>query len=206
VSVPVAYRPEETSYVTAVQSMTELIPPPLPRPAPTPWEAAPAQIGFQFPGFPADYRNFVDLYGGGLLNGDLIVHVPMKDPPRPGLSHGFKGFAEHAAARAGQSREDLLAWGDCNRGESNAFWLMNGDDPNQWPVLTQVPGHEPHKWPVFDGHMADLVLALVETLADGWSSADVFQAWPAFTPVDDGYPGPDWISWNWNRGFGGAAV
>ncbi|MFE7960806.1 hypothetical protein [Streptomyces sp. NPDC057413] len=77
----------------ALDQLMQLMPPPPTAPAPTPWQLAPARIGFQFP---ADYRAFIDAYGAGEINQHLNVLAPTCYPYQPGLPPGFPGYTAFA--------------------------------------------------------------------------------------------------------------
>lgn len=91
--------------VAEVEVLSRLLPPPPRAVAGPPWETAAAEIGFAFP---ADYRSFVDRYGGGFLSSsgnavELIVHAPCSMAARPHGPGGFRGFMD----RTGDVRSEF---------------------------------------------------------------------------------------------------
>ncbi|MFE2267581.1 hypothetical protein [Streptomyces griseosporeus] len=159
----------------ALDQLMQLMPPPPTAPAPTPWQLAPDQIGFQFP---ADYRAFIDAYGAGEINQHLNVLAPTSYPYQPGLPPGFPGYTAFAEqdiyAAFCELRNDspadypfplfpepdgLLIWarsldGDC------LFWDTGHPDPDQWTCNLWLLHQPPPAWHPFDGTATELLLAL----------------------------------------------
>jgi hypothetical protein len=160
-----------------VRRLTALLPVPSPPTAPTPWEQAPQEVGFRFP---ADYRDVVDVYGGGALDEELTLHVPTRRPFRPGLPGGFRGLTEFAAREIGPalagaagtppgteappffpSPGGLLFWGRDLSG-NHLLWDTRDAEPDRWPVAVWFRDELPDPVRLFDGGVAAFLLALVE--------------------------------------------
>lgn len=184
-----------------VSQITELLEPPQAGGSATPWQDAPAEVGFEFP---ADYRAFVDVYGGGSLNDELHVRVPTL---RPGdLQPGFAGFVDFTTKGLGRSisemRENALAldndeaypfpilpepgglliWGSTSNGDV-CFWDTSAIDPERWTVV--VFWLSAGIWDRFDGGMSDFLLAVLR--------GDYPSAKQLIEPMEDeSYGRPEW--------------
>lgn len=84
--------------MSVVGQIAELMPPPASAVVASPWDEAPSEVGFAFP---ADYREFVDLYGAGSINDEFCVEVPTLRPAGAGMRTGFGGFVDQSAAVLG---------------------------------------------------------------------------------------------------------
>lgn len=142
--------------------LVSLLPPPSGEVAGVPWHLSRSEIGLDFP---ADYRQFVDRYGGGeAARPDGFVYVSVFGPdvsehPWAGGS-GFKAFMANQAKGIYPSfvfddaDEDywggtvypvqpdpggLLAWGENENGDI-FFWLTEDPDPDRWPVVMWARG------------------------------------------------------------------
>lgn len=160
---------------SAVRQLTAVLPPPAEAAPAPPWERA-GEAGLRFP---TDYREFVDLYGGGTLSGELNVIAPTLRPFQPGYPRGFPGFARLAADDVGATFTDLresdpdanpyplypspgglLVWATTYNAD-HCFWDTRDDDPDRWPVVVWLRHVGPPQWREFDGCVADFLLALV---------------------------------------------
>ncbi|ROS41143.1 SMI1/KNR4 family protein [Amycolatopsis thermoflava] len=159
-----------------LQRLIDVLPPPLARPEPPPWDRAVEEIGFQFP---SDYRAFVDRYGGGAINEELHVSCPTEFPYEPGVSPGFAGYLEAMDLGVGDAYrsmrdsfpEDypypifpepggLLQWGVTGGGD-DLFWLTEDEDPDRWPVVIWWRNLDP-RWESFPGGTVEFLLAVAE--------------------------------------------
>ncbi|MBS2533122.1 hypothetical protein KGQ20_10065 [Catenulispora sp. NF23] len=143
---------------------------------PVPWNNSISEVGFAFP---ADYRDFVDLFGGGQIRHELAVHVPSAWPQEPGAPTGFRGFVWDTVQDggigdylAGQYEEGnlkecpypvypepggLLIWGNTWNADQ-LFWLTDGE-PDEWSVVVWY--RQLAEWDRFDGGFGAFALALV---------------------------------------------
>lgn len=169
----------------SVSRLRELLPPPAEPTAGTPWAQGEPELGFAFP---QDYRDFVDCYGGGQVNGALGVLIPSLRPFWPGGRSGFAGFAQFAAEQIGSAFPDLggdasapdpyleqyrnphpfypepgglLIWGRGYDGD-HCFWLTEDEDPNRWPIVVFFRNLNAPQWRRFDGGMAQFLLSVVD--------------------------------------------
>lgn len=168
-----------------------LVPPPSAVVAP-PWGEAMDKVGFEFP---ADYRAFVDSYGGGAFERPEYVGLDIQAPHVNALIHGgrpgFEGFVAHHLDHVrplftypgavegmwnGEPRPlypdpgGLLSWGSSQQSDQ-LFWLTQDADPDRWPVV----GWSRHDGStfVFDGGMLEFLLALFTGRVDyfgGWDT------------------------------------
>lgn len=191
-----------------VQRLTAILSPPdSPGTAP-PWQTAPGTVGIAFP---CDFRDFVDRYGGGEVNGALSVPSPTLAPHGPGRSGGFLGYVQRTTSEVGPVFAELrdkhpgdnpypllpepgglLLWGSDSNG-NHCFWLTTDPDPDRWPVVVWLRQVLPPQWRLFEGGMADLLLAVVD---GSWEYAGAF--------VGDPLPTPRWSRLeDWGRDYDG---
>ncbi|WP_236242888.1 SMI1/KNR4 family protein [Streptomyces sp. CC228A] len=129
------------------------------------WAAAERRWGV---GFPADYRAFMARYGGGTINGEAVVLLPL---PQPGLRWAPADIAEETGnARLVQEQEggpglpggpggDLLAWG-VTAGADILCWLTADPDPDRWPVVV-CGRHTSERFTVHPYGMAEFLARLL---------------------------------------------
>jgi hypothetical protein len=166
---------------SALPRLTALMPPPLPPSGAPPWPQAPGELGFQLP---QDYRDFVDVYGGGQIDGRLTVLAPSLHPPRPSDPGGFAGFLAYATDQVGATfaeiREQdpadnpyplypehggLLAWG-LTQDADYLFWLTEDDDPDRWPVVVWLRQAEVAQWRPVEVGVGAFLLSIVDGSSD----------------------------------------
>lgn len=157
-----------------VAALAELFGPPGRPVTPVPWRDSRAEVGIDFP---ADYRDFIDRFGGGVVRHELAVHAP-KAWPTDGYAR-FEGFVRDTTQDGGigdylaGAYEDgdfkecpypvypepggLLIWGNTLNADQ-LFWLTEGE-PHEWPVAVWY--RQLGEWDRFDGGFADFMLALV---------------------------------------------
>lgn len=159
----------------ALERLAALMPPPPDPPVPPPWHQAPAQVGFEFP---ADYRAFIDRYGAGEINGELMVLAPTERPYRPGGPGGFRGytaFAQDEVGAAFTALRDadpshnpfplypepggLLVWGRTYNGD-HLFWHTQDPNPDRWTVVAWLRNLPSPAWRPFDDTALDFLLAV----------------------------------------------
>ncbi len=142
--------------------LVSLLPPPAGEVAGVPWHQSRPEIGLDFP---ADYRHFVDHYGGGKIvrpegMTSLSVYGPCDQEPPWGGARGFAALMANQVEEIyplfvfDDADEDywggtvypvqpdpggLLAWGDNEYGDI-FFWLTEDPDPDRWPVITWARG------------------------------------------------------------------
>ena len=166
--------------VGVVGQIAELMPPPVSAVVAPPWDEALPEVGFAFP---ADFRDFADLYGGGSINDGIIIEVPTLGPNGSGKRTGFGGFVDQSAAvvrsEIGEMWQNAIAlngdqtlpspvlpepsglmmWGYNQFGET-CFWDTRDADPDRWTVVAFFSSSR--RWERFDGGMADFVLATLQ--------------------------------------------
>ncbi|MEU8576399.1 SMI1/KNR4 family protein [Streptomyces asoensis] len=129
------------------------------------WERVYRSTGWKFP---TDYKEFVEIYGGGEVNEYLSVRTPPVegspfgtilegvDPALPPDCH-----AELAPSLTASEELRLLPLGATGTGDV-VFWLIAEVEEN-WKVVTfrrQSPYGE-KRWSIFDGGMADFLWSLL---------------------------------------------
>jgi hypothetical protein len=143
---------------------------------PVPWHDSQSETGIVFP---ADFRDFVDRFGGGQVRQELSVHEPAAWPKEPGAPTRFAGFVWYTTQQggigdylAGQYEDGnfkecpypvypepggLLIWGNTWNADQ-LFWLTEGE-PDEWRVAVWY--RQLAQWDRFDGGFAAFMLALV---------------------------------------------
>lgn len=163
-----------------VGQIAELMPPPASAVVAPPWDEAPPEVGFAFP---ADFREFADLYGGGSINDEVIIEVPTLGPDGSGRRTGFGGYVDRSAAVVGRGigamwqnamalngdrtppspvlpeSGGLLMWGYDQFGDT-CFWDTRDADPDRWTVVALLSSAG--RWERFEGGMAEFVLATLQ--------------------------------------------
>ncbi|WP_406411916.1 SMI1/KNR4 family protein [Streptomyces halstedii] len=147
----------------AVARLRELLPPPGSGGDAVDWERVERTAGLVFP---ADYRELVELYGGG----EIDAYLSVSTPPVPGSPYGDlldrggpalsdRDRVELGALLPGGVLPPLLPFAD-SASSDVAFWLREGA-PDDWRVAVfrrQTP-HGTSRWTVFDGGTAALCVA-----------------------------------------------
>lgn len=138
-----------------------------------PWAESGRAVGIELP---ADYRAFVDAFGGGDLRGRLGVNAPWPlHDPSAGVT-ALQAMLDDAAETSSLLRElrdsypaafpfafypepgGLLVWGGGIGGEL-CFWLTEDPDPDAWPVVVWDKAN----WRRYDmGMVALLIRALTK--------------------------------------------
>ena len=124
-----------------VSRLTELLPPPEAGVERRSWEWTQAAFGTVLP---RDFRDFVDTYGYGSLDGLLGVRPPggrgraVEDPavrePSPVAEQELRTFHGPVRFPPWPAEGALLSWGTTSVGY-DLFWRRQGDDPDTWPVM-----------------------------------------------------------------------
>ncbi|MFF2147465.1 SMI1/KNR4 family protein [Kitasatospora sp. NPDC058190] len=115
---------------------------------------------------PADYRDFVTLYGGGELDEYLGVSTPPVDgSPYGDLIDGLDfDPREEPAAFTGTAPEDLekgrLLPFASSANSDVAFWLCDARDPDSWDVVVfkRQPLYGEERWIRFEAGFGDFLL------------------------------------------------
>ena len=160
--------------------LVRLLPPPSGEVAGAPWQLSRPEIGLDFP---ADFREFVDRYGGGdVVRADGSVSMSIyglhSGESRPGSGRGFSALMKLQEEQIRPSfvfdgaTEDywggtvypvqpdpggLLAWGENLDGDI-FFWLTEDPDPDRWPVVMWARG--PATTYRFDGGMVPFLVSV----------------------------------------------
>lgn len=97
----------------ALEQIMELMSPPQTVGSTTPWDGAATEVGFNFP---ADYRDFVDVYGAGGVNDEFFIAFPTLRRFDSRFRTGFGGFVDQTTFGLGRSigemRENAVALDD----------------------------------------------------------------------------------------------
>ncbi|MEU2679443.1 SMI1/KNR4 family protein [Streptomyces sp. NPDC007107] len=170
-----------------VARLRELLPPPGSGGDTVDWEQIERTTGLTFP---ADYRELVELYGGG----EIDEYLSVSTPPVPGSPYGDlldrgepalsdRDRQELAFLLQGGALPPLLPFAD-SASSDVAFWLREGA-PDDWraAVFRRQTPHGASRWTVFDGGAAALCVAALT--GDGH-------------PFSEGFPtggGHEFVSW-----------
>ncbi|MFJ9845981.1 SMI1/KNR4 family protein [Kitasatospora sp. NPDC101155] len=127
------------------------------------WDELARSTGLRLP---ADYRDFVTLYGGG----ELDEYLGVSTPPVAGSPYGdlVDGLdfdpREEPTAPTGTAPEDLekgrlLPFASSANGDV-VFWLCDARDPDSWDVVVfkRQPLHGEERWVRFDAGFGDFLL------------------------------------------------
>ncbi len=147
----------------AMARLRELLPPPLCGGDSVDWQEIERTTRLTFP---ADYREFVELYGGG----EIDEYLSVSTPPVPGSAYGDLLDRIDPALADSEDLSALLPEGVlppllpfANVGSGDvAFWLCEGA-PDDWRVAIfrrQTP-YGMNRWTVFDGGMASFCVAVL---------------------------------------------
>jgi hypothetical protein len=126
---------------------------------------------------PADYREFVELYGGG----EIDEYLSVSTPPVQGSPYGDlidrvdsalsnRDCEELGALLGGQDLPLLLPFAD-SASSDVAFWLRKGA-PDSWRVVATLRRQAQHgagRWTIFDGGMTEFCLAALTGVVDPFS-------------------------------------
>jgi hypothetical protein len=139
----------------AIRELNDLVPPPEGGGDSISWEA-------HFPGLPAglpeDYRNFISMYGGGTLDGYLIVASPaMELANRSAVPKMEDALLRPIDLKYLGSYSDTPAsmrlFPFAFSGSSDAvYWHRDSDDPNSWRVFVRMrhPAPRENAWRFYD--------------------------------------------------------
>ncbi|MFD7986771.1 SMI1/KNR4 family protein [Kitasatospora indigofera] len=155
------------------------------------WEELTRTTGLRLP---ADYRDFVTLYGGG----ELDEYLGISTPPVAGSPYGdlVDGLdfdpREEPAVLAGTAPKDLEEGrllpfaGSAN--SDVVFWLCDSQDPDSWDVVVfkRQPLYGEDRWVRFEAGLGDFLLGtLCGTLPNPFS--------------DSGFARPPHVYRNWRQ-------
>ncbi|MBC7274807.1 MAG: SMI1/KNR4 family protein [Streptomyces sp.] len=157
----------------AVRGLMELIPPPSSGGDEIDWDALAELASSELP---EDYRDFVAIYGGGEIDEYVAIATPpvqesayatLLDGLGPALSEDDQPELE--SRLPGSSPARLWAFGSTASGDA-IFWHCHGP-ANEWRVVVwkrQVL-YDESRWEVFNGGMAEFLLAAFSGAIDPFS-------------------------------------
>ncbi|MFE6870387.1 SMI1/KNR4 family protein [Kitasatospora sp. NPDC057692] len=129
------------------------------------WGEIEAYLGSHLPG---DFKEFVDVYGPGLICGELVIFHP--EGPEPLLSRMTRindSFGRSWRAEPGRypfsffpSPGGLISWGYDQSGDEHFFWPCD-ENPDQWKIVTNSNGIDPV---VFDGSFSEFIVKFARDL------------------------------------------
>lgn len=160
-----------------VEALRRMMPPPVAPDLAVDWGRLHRSWGRKFP---ADYRQFVEVYGHGGVDGFLLIVRPEpRDAPR-GVGTG--GMAQETAtaellwtkvrkeAGLAGAAPRLVAWG-VNSAADTLCWDAAGDDPATWPVLVCSRGDM--LWRRYDCGMVEFLLRVLRADFDTCPLSDL---------------------------------
>ncbi|MEU1182860.1 SMI1/KNR4 family protein [Streptomyces sp. NPDC005820] len=137
------------------------------------WEGLTGAAQLQLP---ADYREFVELYGGGEIDEYLSISTPpIQGSPYGDLLAGVepalsdRDCQELSALLGGQDLPLMLPFAD-SASSDVTFWLRKGA-PDSWKVATfrRQAQHGANRWTIFNGGMAQFCPAVLTGVVDPFS-------------------------------------
>jgi hypothetical protein len=148
------------------------------------WNQVATESGLRFP---ADYRDFVAVFGGGAVDDYLEIYTP----PVPGSwRSGLLGWKKPLALDddwhlrslgrfvADPAHHEMFGFAANGDGD-DAVWSCGSADPDEWKVLVGARHPENDSpWSFFDGGMADFLLALIRREIDAPFSRAGFPSSP----------------------------
>jgi hypothetical protein len=149
---------------SAIGRLRRLLPPPQFGGDIVDWDHLAGVMGL---GLPTDYKEFVELYGGGEIDEYLSVSMlPVQRSPygdlldgmNPSLPPEFRGELSSCFSSAAPPR--LLPF-DATASSDVVFWVIDGV-PDTWKVVVfrrQSP-HGARGWTIFDGSITEFLCAL----------------------------------------------
>ncbi|MEV6651210.1 SMI1/KNR4 family protein [Streptomyces sp. NPDC051219] len=172
-----------------VRALAELMPPVHGADEQVDWAAAEAVWNTRFP---ADYMAFMAAYGGGGINGEagVLLPLPQQGPQwEPGCIASETANARYAwetdggRSSLGIDPDAILAWG-VTAGPDILCWLTTDEDPDRWPVLV-VGRHTSSRFTVHPYGMTEFLCKLF---------LDNFEECPVSLVFWDGAP-PRFVHW-----------
>ncbi|MFG3142701.1 hypothetical protein ACGFZA_41635 [Streptomyces sp. NPDC048211] len=141
-------RPRGKNMHWAVEDLSRVMQPPVDGGSDVDWEGIRDETGWDFP---ADYRDFVAVYGLGAISDSIGINTPRFD--------GYP-YGEHLLLHAGRPSEGVtLTWASNEAGD-DFLWRCNGA-PDQWPVIFRPRTRRGyHEYPM---GMAAFLLGLVQS-------------------------------------------
>ncbi|MFK0286478.1 hypothetical protein ACIQVL_39270 [Streptomyces sp. NPDC090499] len=124
----------------AVRRLTQLLKPPTAGADTLPWQNIQAEWGTTFP---QDYRDFMNIYGPGGIDGIIAIATPEnRDEPgyltvrrtTPRVASEYRTFRGKWTFLAWPAPGALLGWGVTPIGH-DLLWRATGNDPDDWPVV-----------------------------------------------------------------------
>lgn len=136
------------------------------------WIDVEKEIGTHLPG---DYKDFINAYGTGSFDDFLYVFNPFTNNhylnllnQKEVMLNAYRTlraeFPKKYPFSTYPDREGLLPWGITDNGDE-LYWLTNGDNPDQWKVVTFKAGdsyYELHNF-TLTGYLAQLLGNRLET-------------------------------------------
>ena len=136
------------------------------------WDQVAERSGLRFP---ADYRDFVAVYGCGSINNAFYVAAPCDEESGARGPQSLASCTELGFGLLGLepgNDPDLAGWiswaTDCEA--NHAFWDTTDPDPDKWPVL-ELARHG--DWVPHRGGMVDFLIDLLTNTDDFWMAGPV---------------------------------
>ncbi len=131
----------------AVEELRRVLQPPMDGGSAVDWERIREETGWEFP---ADYRDFVAVYGLGAISDSIGIHTPRFD--------GYP-YGDHLLLHVGRPSEGMtLTWASNEAGD-DFLWRCEGT-PDQWPVIFRPrTRRRDHEYPM---GMAEFLLGLIQ--------------------------------------------
>ena len=174
---------------SAIEELARVMPPPSGGGDPVDWSEVQQSSGIRLP---EDYRDFVSLYGGGVLN----LAVYLETPPVAGSPSGHL-----LDSRPGPLPEreverhpflqglDVFPFAKSAHGDA-VSWICNIENPNEWEILvfTRQPSGGQRQWTRFACGWGEFLVRLIRyEISSPFSQSE--------------FPGsrPEFVSWKDDR-------
>lgn len=149
----------------ALETLRRLMPPTAESDTSVDWDRMSESWGKEFP---ADYRGFIQVYGGGAIENylEVLKPEPKGEPPEQatgGMRHEIANAEYHwtntrKSPELAEVTPELIAWG-ADASADTLCWDASGEDPGRWPVLVYKRNDD--LWSRYDCGMVEFLVRIL---------------------------------------------
>ncbi|MFI1987697.1 SMI1/KNR4 family protein [Actinoplanes sp. NPDC020271] len=131
----------------AVARLKELVPPPVGNRQAFDWNSVENELGRTLPD---DYKELAEVYGAGLFDRYVLVHVPDESRDHVDLSKAVQEGRERLEYFAAKGEtlpyrpDELLQVASTDNGDSIYWAAPGGRDPDNWTIVVTGPRDQGH--------------------------------------------------------------